>query len=256
MTSPQSSEVSRELFLFAASGGELTPIEIRNSMYEILMELYRKHYRLDRFVVDEQYLKDSRRKIDFLWNCNLRRVPKVKLIILSEAPMWGDKQTYFYNPRVQHSQFMYYSDLEGIINNTISSKKELISGLNSLGAIFLDFSPFPLNPSKTALSYRKGKDSRSVQISNSDYKYILEGTYDEFLMPKLKRISMVSEGTDISKIKFCYRYSRVKKNLQKILIPIINNAGFKLSMDSVDISMKGGGVDQIKFRKVIESIAS
>lgn len=42
MTSPQSSEVSRELFLFAPRGGELTPIEIKSDKAELFSEDYLK----------------------------------------------------------------------------------------------------------------------------------------------------------------------------------------------------------------------
>lgn len=126
------------------------------------MKMYRKYlkdiyekYGLEKyFKADYKYLKNSIDEINSLWNDNIKKVNEVKLIILAEAPMWGKEKKYFYNPTTNHSQFFYRSDLEYLISELIENKLELISKLNETGIVIIDFSPFPLIPERTKLSYK------------------------------------------------------------------------------------------------------
>jgi len=214
--------------------------------YKFLQNLYQKYGCSEYFNSDFKYLSESIAQIEHLWEDSINKLTNVKLIILAEAPMWGDKERFFYNPEVGHSQFFYYSDLSGINQNVISSKKELIREFNNLGIVIIDFSPFPFNPEKTKLSYKSDKKGISKKISDQDYKKILIETSNEHFIRKLQIVKRKSGKEDMSKINFCFRYERVRKNTQSLILPIIKTAGFSTGNEITSISMDGGGVDRNK----------
>ena len=219
-------------------------------MYQdILRNLYNKYNVSDFFENDYEYLSESINDINELWNDNIKNIEQIKLIILAEAPMWGDNKKYFYNQCTDHSQFFYKSDLEYVTNQNIKNKKELISELNKTGTIILDFSPFPFNPSKTKLSYKCDNEGYSKKIKKTDYQNILNET---FLLHLKSRLEIIKQKTnDLENIRICYRYGRVKQNLHKILKDLFLKEGFKTINNAVSISMNGGGIDKEKLNNEI-----
>jgi len=214
-----------------------------------LKDIYEKYGIEKYFRTDYEYLKNSIDEINSLWNENIKKVDNVKLIILAEAPLWGKEKKYFYNPATNHSQFFYRSDLEYIIGELIENKIELISKLNETGIVIIDFSPFPFNPEKTKLSYQCDDKGRSKKIKKSDYKDILINTFSKHLKRRLEEIKVKSN--DEKNIRICYRYSRVKSNLNNILKYLFLQEGFEMINYAVSISMNGGGIDKQKLNKEI-----
>jgi len=214
-----------------------------------LKDIYEKYGIEKYFRTDYEYLKNSIGEINSLWNENIKKVDNVKLIILAEAPMWGKEKKYFYNPTTNHSQFFYRSDLEYIIGELIENKIELISKLNETGIVIIDFSSFPFNPEKTKLSYKCDDKGRSKKIKKSDYKDILINTFFKHLKRRLEEIKV--KPNDEKNIRICYRYCRVKSNLNNILKYLFLQEGFEMINYAVSISMNGGGIDKQKLNKEI-----
>ncbi|NCA86700.1 MAG: hypothetical protein EOM83_14210 [Clostridia bacterium] len=216
----------------------------------ILKYLYEKYSVSDIFENDYEYLSESVNEINELWNINFNNIEKVNLIILSEAPMWGDDRKYFYNPDTNHSQFFYKSDLEYVTNQNIKNKQEMISELNKTGTVILDFSPFPFNPSKTKLSYKCDTEGYSKKIKKIDYQDILNNTFSKHLKPRLELIEQKTD--DLKSIRICYRYGRVKKNLHKILKELFLKEGYVTIKNANSISMNGGGIDKENLKNEIK----
>ena len=67
-------------------------------------------------VTDEEcaYLKAAFIASERMWEENLAKVATVKLVMLSEAPLFGAAQRYFYNTATRLSSFFYFKDAEEI----------------------------------------------------------------------------------------------------------------------------------------------
>lgn len=165
--------------------------------------------------------------------------------------MWGKDKTYFYNPDSSHSQFFFQSDLKYIIKPTITNKIDLISNLNKNGIVILDFSPFPFNTENTKLSYKCDDKGRSIKIEKKDYMEILIKTFPYHLKSRLEIIKKKSNILNVEYVRICFRYSRVKKNLNGVLKKLLLQEGFDMIKGAVSISMKGGGIDKKKLQNEI-----
>jgi len=214
-----------------------------------LKEKYIKYGIEEYFKTDFEYLEASINDINGFWDKNINEIDKIKLIILAEAPMWGKNEKYFYNPETIHSQFFYQSDLEYVIGEPIGNKQELISKLNETGTIILDFSPFPFNPEKTMLSYKRDKKGISKRITRKDYQDILRETFPIHLKARLEKIK--KKSCEIENVQICYRYSRVKSNLNEILQSLFLKLDFNMISNANSISMIGGGIDKEKLKNEI-----
>lgn len=200
----------------------------------------------EKLSIDSAYLIDSIREIDKYWEDTVGKYEKVKLILLAEAPLWGegeeDKKSFIYNPHSKETQFLYLSDL--IPDAPVKKEKRkqaLIDELIRLGIIIVDFSPFPFKPGLTGLSFRKGEKSK--RIKKSDYLYILDKTREIHLLRKLNIIKGKFPG-NISEVKICYRYKRVQNYLSEELKKIIKKADFRPPDENIKIWNRAGGIDR------------
>ena len=73
---------------------------------------------------DLDYLINAYHEIHSLWIENLKRIDEVKLVVLGEAPLWGAKKSYIYNPDTKNTQFFHRKDLEPILGFTPANKDE------------------------------------------------------------------------------------------------------------------------------------
>lgn len=217
---------------------------------KILKNLYEKYGVIDHFESDWRYLENSMNKISKLWFKNLHNIKKVNLIILAEAPMWGENKKYFYNPKTIHTQFFYKSDFEYIINRDITNKSDLILELNKKGIIIVDFSPFPFNPNNTKLSYKRDSKNQCIKITKNDYIDILEKTFSNHLKPKINKIKLKSNN--LHSIPIYYRYDRIKKNLNNTLTNLFLKEGLYKIKNATTISMNGGGIDKVKLKNILK----
>ncbi len=132
---------------------------------QILSDFYYDKNVDQHFKNDEKYLSVAFKEIEKIWMQNYNEITTVNYVMLSEAPLWGERKSYIYNPAIKNTQFFYRSDLEFCLKEKIKDKVKFINKLNSIGFIILDISPFPLNGKDTNINYRA--------ISNNDYKYLL-----------------------------------------------------------------------------------
>lgn len=125
---------------------------------------------------DLVYLQSSFDEIKTLWLRNLDKIEKVNYIMIAEAPLWGGKKKYIYNPSTSLSQFFFKSDLEEVLRIAIEDKTDFIKICNSIGLLIIDISPYPLNEKDTRINYRS--------IGKSNYKKIVDAIYHSILIRK------------------------------------------------------------------------
>ncbi|MCP4763469.1 MAG: hypothetical protein GY870_16975, partial [archaeon] len=189
---------------------------------------------------DEKYLSVAFKEIEKIWMQNYNEITKINYVMLSEAPLWGERKNYIYNPIIKNTQFFYRSDLEFCLKETIKDKVEFINKLNAIGFIILDISPFPLNEKDTTINYRA--------ISKHDYKSLLKDTLPFFLAEKFSLIQKKRSEN----LKIFFRYGRVKNTFNNLLGEIILNKRLTNSVNEIfDISQRGGGVDRNKLNSII-----
>jgi len=176
-------------------------------------------------VLDQPYLQSSVQEIHSLWQDNFNALEKVNLVILGEAPLWGVKKSYIYNPHTPNTQFFHRSDLEPLLGLIPSNKDNFLCALQELGILILDVSPFALNQHDTQLTY--------PEMSPNTYRQLVQSCWDEHITPVLDQI----DGYDPT---YVFRYKRVKDIFEDLFKE-------KLGVDEVpSIHQQGGGIDKNK----------
>jgi hypothetical protein len=92
------------------------------------------------------YLKKAFVATERMWAENLARVATVRLVMLSEAPLFGTEERYFYNTATSFGGFFHFQDAEAILGEGFAkgrpSKAFLLPALARAGFIILDLFPF------------------------------------------------------------------------------------------------------------------
>lgn len=201
----------------------------------------------DEFEKDNVYLERAFNEIKDIWIANFNKIDKVNYLLIAESPLWGQNKKYIYNPKTNNTQFFYRSDLEQIFNFQIADKKEFIKTCNEIGLLIVDISPFPLNTNDTKINYSKNKDS-SIKLTKNKYKELVRLTIPTFFARKIKLVGQKRS----SDIKVFFRYTRVKNAFQDLISDVlIENGLIKRKEDIGDIAQIGGGIDRVKFIKII-----
>lgn len=202
------------------------------------------------FASDNIYLESAFNKIDELWTKNFEKIDKVNYLMLAEAPLWGRDKSYIYNPKTNNSQFFYRSDLEQILNINIPDKKEFINTCNKIGLLVVDISPFPLNTKDTKINYGKNVDG-SKKITKKEYRELVKRTIPTFFEKKMNLVSQKQS----SNIKVFFRYTRVKNAFQDLISDILSENGLIKNQEDIgNISQKGGGIDRMKLKSIINAV--
>ena len=184
------------------------------------------------------YIEKSYKTIEKIWNEQYNKVKAINYIMISEAPLFGEKQSYFYNENASQSQFFYLSDAKVLTNNQINTKRDLIETFNDLGIIILDVFPFPFN-SNTAVSYNT--------LNKNEIKTLMNLTYKNHLEQKLQTIAQKVNSTT----KLFYRYKRVKNSINDFIAPEFAKHGINtIQQDIPYISKRGGGIDHKALKKI------
>jgi len=218
-----------------------------NENKQIIESFYNKLGLTNEFVKDNIYLESAFNEINEIWLNNFQNIEKVKFLMIAEAPLWGQKKKYIYNPKTNNSQFFYRSDLETILNVQICDKKEFIKTCNDIGLLVVDISPFPLNTVDTKINYGKNKDA-SKKLTNKEYKELVKETLTSYLNKKL----ILVEQKKSPDIKVFFRYTRVKETFQELISDTLIQTGLiKNSKEIVDISQSGGGIDRLKLKDIL-----
>lgn len=210
---------------------------------QIIESFYDSFGLATKFEKDNIYLKNAFDEIKNIWLDNFDKISEIKYLLIAEAPLWGKKKKYIYNPETNNTQFFYRSDLEKILDISILNKREFIKTCNEIGLLIVDISPFPLNSYDTSINYRK--------LTKKEYKQLVSLTIPTFFEKKIKLITQKKSA----QIKVFFRYSRVKNAFQDLISDVlIKNKLIKKLEDIGDISQTGGGIDRIKLKKIINEI--
>lgn len=206
-----------------------------------LREIYVRNGLMDYFENDNAYLSDAFENIQRLWFENYKQIKTVKYIMIGEAPLWGEKKKYIYNPDAKNSQFFYRSDLECLLNSneSILDKSKFLECCNKLGLLIIDISPFALNPKDTKIDYKQL--SRTSQYAN-----LVKQTIPSYFIKKLDLIR--AKKTKDTKVFF--RYSRVKDSFQDLIAPVLLRERIIRTNDLPHVSQPGGGIDRMKLKAI------
>jgi hypothetical protein len=115
------------------------------------------------------YLKNAFVATERMWAENFAKVATVRIVLLSEAPLFGSNRRYFYNAFTPFGAFFYFRDAEAILGQDFAKgrtgKEFLLAELARAGFIILDLFPFALNEDDTpSVTYRKMSVSRYRQL--------------------------------------------------------------------------------------------
>ena len=216
---------------------------------EILRKFYEQKGLTANFEKDNEYLEKAFNKIIDIWLDNLAQIREVKYLMIAEAPLWGCKESYIYNPDTPNTQFFHKCDLEIALNGiTICNKRDFIDCCNKIGLLIIDISPFALNTEDTIVNYRPKSQSNPYGITKIEYQRLIRDTLPMFFEEKIKAFAPRRSDD----IKVFFRYARVKDTFCDIVADcLIYYDVIKLSDEILEISQQGGGIDRIKFKKII-----
>ena len=218
----------------------------------LLKEVYQEQNIIEYFEEDEFYLKNAFEITESFWKEQFNKIDKLKIIMISESPLFGDIQRYIYNPNTPTSVFFHFKDLEAFLENeqTINKPQTIQEQKNIMfeyfyknGFITLDIFPFALNPNNTRIHYRK--------MSKKLYHQLLKITTETYLMPKLELCLKKSNKNT----HYLYRYKRLfdktENHFEKILNQISKNE-IKYKIDTINGTNMS--LDRNKLKKLVRGI--
>ncbi len=191
----------------------------------VLKKIYQEQQIVEYFEKDEAYLKNAFEITEKLWEEQFKNIDKLKIIMISESPLFGTHQKYIYNPNTPTSVFFHFKDLEVFLKEghqikipktTQEKKKIMFDYFCKHGFIALDIFPFALNPNHTKIHYRK--------MSKKLYQQLLEITTENYLIPKLKLcLNKSNEHTH-----YLYRYKRLFEKTENHFEKVLNKISPKV----------------------------
>jgi hypothetical protein len=172
---------------------------------------------------DTGYLFPAYEKVESLWAAQFKRIKKIHLVLLSEAPLFGDRECYLYNPLAPVTRFFSYKDYVAIaprkdfphFSTVLERKTFLLRGLSSLGILILDIFPFPLNRC-TARSY--------ASFTNEEFQELFRQTSPYHFKPKVLRLLRKATPRTI----FAFRYERLRNSVGALVKDELGHAGVPL----------------------------
>ena len=214
----------------------------------LLKEIYQEQNIIEHFQKDESYLKNAFEITEALWTEQFNKINKLKVIMISEAPMFGDIQRYIYNPNTPPSVFFHFKDLEAFLDKnqklpkpktTQEKKKIMFEYFCQNGFITLDIFPFALNPNHTKIHFRK--------MSKKLYHQLLKITTENYLIPKLKLCLKKSNQNT----HFVYRYKRLYNKTENHFEKVLNQISSKeYKIDT--INSNNMSLDKDKLKKLLK----
>lgn len=218
------------------------------SISNLLKEVYQEQNIIEYFEEDESYLKNAFEITEKLWEEQFNKIDKLKIIMISESPLFGDIQRYIYNPNTPTSVFFHFKDLEAFLEDgetikrpkTIQEKKKIMfEYFYKNGFITLDIFPFALNPNHTKIHYRK--------MSKKLYHQLLKITTENYLIPKLKIcLDKSDEYTH-----YVYRYKRLFDKTENHFEEILNQISSKeYKIDTINGTNMS--LDRDKLRRLLK----
>lgn len=213
--------------------------------HNVLAGVYRELGIEAKLEANSSYLEKAYRFTEPLWASQLDRAPQVRLVLLSEAPLFGDKQSYIYNPESPLTRFFFFAHFQKAFGVFCQIPQDLATGrakksvmldeLPRLGVIVLDVFRYALNPNHTAIAFGTVR-KKSPEFCGRLFRECAP----HYLRPKLDAIS----GKSATRIRFAYRYAPLRDCLDhNIRGPLVASGllGPGARIDSVH--KQGGGLD-------------
>jgi len=184
----------------------------------LLKKVYQEQNIIEYFKKDESYLKNAFEVTETLWTEQFNRLDKLKVIMISESPLFGNIQKYIYNINTPPSSFFYFQDIEAFPNceniiqpTTIEEQKKImLNEFKKNGFLILDIFPFALNQKDTIINYG--------QMNIHLYRQLLKITTETYLIPKLKLCLEKSN----QHTHFIYRYQRLFNRTENHFENVLN----------------------------------
>jgi len=211
---------------------------------KLLKEIYQEQNIIEHFKENESYLKNAFEITEKLWEEQFNKIDKLKIIMISESPLFGDIQRYIYNPNTPTSVFFHFKDLEAFLEDgqalikptsTVEQKNMMFEYFYKNGFITLDIFPFALNPNHTKIYYRN--------MSKKLYHQLLKITTENYLIPKLKLCLYKSD----EHTHYVYRYKRLFDKTENHFEKILNQiSSKKYKIDTINSTNMSLDRDKLK----------
>lgn len=218
---------------------EWTELEIR------LRKFYRTEYQLDLSDTESTYLREAYIFTEKLWSEQLDNITDINFVMLSEAPLFGEKKNYFYNIDTAFSAFFYFKDIEAFdvsySKAEYNNKDFALKTLRDNGFLILDLFPFALNQHDTQLNFNN--------INKNSYLKLFKIACDGYLIPKL---NLVKEKCS-HKTVFLYRYKRLKKRLNGYLEAELIDLDLIQKDEELDTLNNNMSMDRKKLKEIVLS---
>jgi hypothetical protein len=186
-----------------------------------------------------------------MWRSAFNAAPSIRLVLLAEAPMFGPKETYFYNPAAGATGFFSYVDAESIVGKLPATsriisgvrprKVQMIERLTAAGFLVLDLFPYSLKPNFTGMNYRQ-------LCGTPAYNCLFRDTTKLHLIPKLILIKEKIVGVP----KFVFRYARVRDDIESDVRDILIQNGLMMNAGAIESIHKGRNVDRERLLKLLK----
>ena len=197
---------------------------------------------------DGDYLFDAYEKIERYWRDEFNAFHNVFLVLLSEAPRFGEQQTYFYNQNAGATAFFNYKDYTeafGSYGTTLPAaggiavrKRALLDALQARGVLILDIFPFALNDC-TSVSYGK--------LIPAERTELFRATAPHYFRPKMSLALKKATPRTL----FAFRYTRVHDACKDLVRSEMTRFGIESSrVLSESVSGFRGGISHDRLHKV------
>ena len=217
---------------------------------EKLYQIYKKENIVDSFQSDEEYLRKAFYYIEKLWNEQFNKIDDIKVMLISEAPLFCKSKSYIYNENTAPSAFFLYNDISAFPTwNETRIKPKLIQEQKRLmlqefhknGLIILDIFPFAFNDNDTKLNYRR--------MNTKLYKELLEVTRESYLLPKLtKCFSKLTEDS-----KFVYRYKRLYEKTGNHFDSVLDSVSLEIIYTTDTINGDNMSLNRNKLKSLLKN---
>jgi hypothetical protein len=215
-----------------------------DNLAEKLRVIYHEENKDSRIHADLKYLSEAYQFTEKLWLAQLQSaVPKV--VMLSEAPLFGESKNYFYKPDTAPSSFFWFDDAKAVAGNDFANGKKfecagerkqfLIKAVTSNGFLILDLFPYAFNANDTVLNYRNARKEL--------YLRIFRDSIGDHLC---KKLDLINEKCNHSNPPlFLFRYKRLKDRLEYDIKGVLKRsaeieliAGKNMSLDREALQLK------------------
>lgn len=212
--------------------------EIENSIVEFYKEI-----QLEVSLKELEYLKNAFLFTEKLWEKQFEKIDNVNYVMISEAPLFGEYQNYFYNPSTKFSSFFYFRNIEAFnisySKNDYNNKEFVLDILNQKGFLILDLFPFALNKDFTQINYNS--------LKHKQYQKLFQIIIQTYLNKKLVLIKNKCKN----ETTFVYRYKRLKDKLSGVLEKELVRFSLIEKDENLDTLNNNMSLDKEKLRKIL-----